>query len=335
MSNKPVAALTGTNGQCGAQLTKKLLSEGYRVFGMIRPSSNPDTSKIDDVINDPNLELVYGDLSDTCSINNFVNKCKPHLFLNLGAMSHVLTSFSMPEFVMDVDGTGVVRCLEAIRLLSPNTRFLQFSTSELFGSTVPNPNHSERSPMAPCSPYAFAKLAGFWAVKNYRSSYNMMCFNGIFSNMESKYRSPEFLTRKCTLGAARIFHGLQNELVLGNLDAERSWNYVGDSLDACMLIINSDTPDDYVVGGNEKISVRTFVDKVFTKLGLDWKQYVRTDPKFYRPQEVNSLEPDSTKLRTKLGWAPKYSVDDIIDEMLENDLLLAKKEKFLLDHPIT
>lgn len=325
-----VASLTGISGQVGAQLARKLLAEDYKVYGLIRKSSSFNTQRIEDIYNDPNLELVYGDLADTSSINSFVSKCKPDLFFNLGAMSHVKASFELSEYVMDVNGTGVVRCLEAIKNISPTTKFFQFSTSELFGSS-PAPQ-SELTPMCPCSPYAFSKLAGYWATINYRVSYGLQSYNGIFFNMESKFRNPTFLTRKCTMGAARIYHGLQKNLVLGNLEAERSWNYVGDSLNACMLIINSDTPDDYVVGDNGKITVKTFVEKVFSKLGLDWHDYVISDPKYYRPQEVNSLEPNSHKLKSTFKWSAKYSVDDIINEMLNNDMELARKEKLLKDH---
>jgi len=327
---KKVACLTGISGQVGAQLAHKLLLEDYKVYGMIRKSSSFNTQRIEDIYNNSNLELVYGDLSDSSSINSFVKKCKPEYFFNLGAMSHVKASFELPEYVMDVNGTGVVRCLEAIKNLSPSTKFLQFSTSELFGSS-PSPQ-SEQTPMQPCSPYSFAKLAGYWATVNYRISYNLQAYNGIFFNMESRFRNPTFLTRKVTQAAARIHYGLQSELILGNLDAERSWNYVGDSLNACMLIINSDKPDDYVIGDNKKITVKMWVEKVFSKLGLNWQDYVKIDQKYYRPQEVNSLEPDSSKLKKAFGWSAVYSVDDIINEMLNADLELARQEKLLKDN---
>jgi GDPmannose 4,6-dehydratase len=325
-----IAALTGISGQVGAQLAKKLLAEDYKVFGMIRKSSSFNTQRIEDVYNHPNLELIYGDLSDTSSVNSFVSYSKPDYFFNLGAMSHVKASFNLSELVMDINGTGVVRCLEAIKNIKPDTKFLQFSTSELYGSS--RPPQSEKTIMAPCSPYSFSKLAGYWATVNYRESYKLQAYNGIFFNMESKYRNETFVTRKCTMAAARIFYGLQQDLVLGNLDAERSWNYVGDSLNACMLIINSNNPDDYVIGDNKRITVKTFVDKVFTKLGMNWQDYVKIDQKYYRPQEVNSLEPDSTKLKTTFNWSATYSVDDIIDEMLTNDLELARQEKLLKDN---
>jgi GDPmannose 4,6-dehydratase len=185
--------------------------------------------------------------------------------------------------------------------------------------------------MQPCSPYAFSKLAGYWATINYRHSYKLKAYNAICFNMESKYRGITFLTKKTTLAAARIFHGLQNELFLGNLESSRSWNYVGDSLNACMMIINSDTPDDYVVGDNKEITVREFVDKVFTKLGLNYLDYVKIDPKYYRPQEVNALEPDCSKLKRAFNWQSTHTVDDIIEEMLTHDLQLAKQEKLIKD----
>jgi GDPmannose 4,6-dehydratase len=316
---KKIAALTGITGQVGSQLARKLLNDNYKVYGMIRKNSSFNIQRIEDIYSNNDLELVYGDLSDTSSINAFIHQCKPEYLFNLGAMSHVRTSFSLPEYVMDVDGTGVVRCLEAIKNFSPTTKFMQFSTSELFGSS-PAPQ-SETTLMKPCSPYGFAKLAGYWATINYRVSYNLQAYNGIFFNMESKFRDPTFLTRKCTQGAARIYYGLQKELFLGNLDAERSWNYVGDN-----------NPDDYVIGDNKKITVKEWVNKVFTKLGMDWQNYVRSDSRYFRPQEVNSLEPDSAKLKKEFGWSAEYSVDDIIDEMLAYDLELARKEKVLKDH---
>jgi GDPmannose 4,6-dehydratase len=326
---KKVACLTGITGQIGAQLAKKLLAEDYQVCGMMRKSSSSNTERIDNIFNHPNLELIYGDLSDTSSVNRFVSQFKPDYFFNLAAMSHVKASFELSEYVMDVNGTGVVRCLEAIRNYSPHTKFLQFSTSELFGSS-PSPQ-SETTPMQPCSPYSFAKLAAYWAVINYRHSYNLQTYNAICFNMESKYRGITYLTRKTTMGASKIYHGLQNELSLGNLSAKRSWNYAGDSINACMMIINSDTPDDYVVGDNKEITVREFVDKVFTKLGLNYQDYVKIDPKYYRPQEVNALEPDCSKLKKAFNWQSTHTVDDIIDEMLTNDLELARQEKLIKD----
>lgn len=309
------AAITGITGQCGSFLARKLLNEDYKVYGMIRKSSSFNTQRIEDIFNHSGLDLSYGDLSDTGSVNNFISKCKPDYFFNLGAMSHVRTSFDLAEYVMDIDAAGVIRCLEAIRLHSPKTRFLQASTSELFGSS-PAPQNEE-TPMFPQSPYGIAKLSGYWATKLYRNSYNMFAVNSISFNHESKFRSPTFLTMKTVKGLCNIKLGKQKELVLGNLNAKRSWNHISDVINGMMLILNADKPDDYVIGDNPMISVQDFVEKVATKLDLNWRDYIRIDPKYFRPSEVNELEPDSSKIKRELGWKSRYSVDDIINEMIE------------------
>lgn len=316
--------ITGINGQSGSFLAERLLNENYKVYGLIRKSSSFNTQRIDHIYNNPNLELVYGDLSDSGSINNFVKKCKPDYFYNLGALSHVKVSFDMPEYVFDIDGAGVIRCLEAIRLNSPNTRFLQASTSELFGSSGAPQN--ENTPMCPQSPYGIAKLAAYWSVKNWREGYNLFAVNSISFNHESYRRSPTFLTMKVVQGLVKIKHGLQEALVLGNLGAKRSWNHVHDVIQGMILMMNADVPQDYVIGENKMMSVQEFVEKVAAKLDLNWQDFVRIDQKYYRPNEVNQLEPDATKIKTELGWSAKYSVDDIIDEMITHETKLAQQE---------
>lgn len=309
------ACITGITGQCGSYLAEKLLNEDYKVYGIIRKSSSFNTERIDHIFNHTNLDLAYGDLSDTGSVNNFIHKCKPDYFFNLGAMSHVRTSFDLPEYVMDIDATGVIRCLEAIRIHSPHTRFLQASTSELFGCS-PAPQN-ENTPMFPQSPYGIAKLAGYWATKLYRNSYNIFAVNSISFNHESKKRSPTFLTMKVVKGLCDIKNGKQTQLALGNLKSKRSWNHLHDIIVGMLLIINADKPDDYVIGSNKMISVKEFVERVAKKLDLNWEDYIKIDFRYYRPSEVDELEPDSTKIKTELGWTSKYSVDDIIDEMIE------------------
>jgi GDPmannose 4,6-dehydratase len=317
-------AITGITGQTGSYLAERYLNEGHKVYGMIRKSSSFNTSRIEHIFNHPNLDLVYGDLSDTGSVNSFVSKCKPDYFFNMGALSHVKISFDQPDFVMNVDAIGVVRCLEAIRLFSPHTRFLQASTSELFGS-APAPQ-SEHTPMWPQSPYGCAKLAAYWMVKNYRTGYNLFAVNSISFNHESARRSPTFLTAKVVQGLVRIKYGLQKELVLGNLNSKRSWNHVNDIIDGMMLMINSNKPDDYVIGSNKMISVQEFVEMVAAKLDINWRDCIRIDSKYFRPNEVEQLEPNNRKIVSELGWQPKYSIDDIIDEMISEYVSLANNE---------
>jgi len=310
-----VAAITGITGQCGSILAERLLNDGYQVFGMIRKSSSFNTERIEHIFNHPNLELSYGDLSDTGSVNSFISSSKPDYFFNLGALSHVKVSFDLPDYVLNVDGGGVIRCLEAIRLYSPKTRFLQASTSELFGSSKAPQN--EETAMHPQSPYGVAKLAAYWTVKNYRTAYGLFAINSVSFNHESKKRSPTFLTMKVCQAACKISKGLQKELVIGNIEARRSWNHVNDVIDGMLLMMNAAEPKDYVIGSNPMITVQEFIEKVFTKLGLNWKDYVKVSSKYYRPNEVDQLDPDSSKIQKELGWKAKYTVDDIIDEMIE------------------
>jgi GDPmannose 4,6-dehydratase len=321
---RKICCLTGISGQTGSFLAEKLLKEDCKVYGMIRKSSSFNTQRIEHIFNHSNLELVYGDLTDNGSINHFISKCKPDYFFNLGAMSHVKVSFEMPDYTFDADGAGVIRCLEAIRLHSPQTRFLQASTSELFGSSPPPQN--EQTSFHPRSPYGVAKLAAYWATVNYREAYNLFAVNSISFNHESKRRSPTFLTMKVVQGFCRIKLGLQKELFLGNLDAKRSWNHVNDIINGMLLIINASKPDDYVIGSNNMISVKNFIEKVASKLEINWQDHVRIDSKYFRPSEVDQLEPDASKIKNELGWSPQYSLDNIIDEMIEEAMLLARQE---------
>lgn len=318
------AIITGVTGQTGSYLAEMLLSKGYKVYGLIRRSSSFNTGRIDHIYSDPNLKLVYGDLSEYSSISNLVNDVKPTLFLNEGAMSHVRVSFDIPEYTFDIDATGVVRCLESIRKGSPKTRFLQASTSELFGSTPPPQN--ELTPFHPRSPYACAKLAAYALTVNYREAYNLFACNSITFNHESERRGETFVTRKITRAATRIKLGLQDSLVMGNLDAKRDWTHAKDVARAKLMIMESDGPDDYVISSDEMHSVLEFLQIVFSKLDLDYKQYVTFDERLYRPSEVDALCGDSSKFRKKFGWAPEYSFDQLIDAMIESDMKLAKNE---------
>jgi GDPmannose 4,6-dehydratase len=323
------ACLTGITGQTGSYLAELLLEEGYEVHGLKRSSSNFNTQRIDHIYEDPNLHLVYGDLADYSSLCSFVSNIQPDLFFNCGALSHVRVSFDIPEYTMDITGTGVIRCLEAIRRYSPHTRFLQCSTSELYGSTPPP--QDESTPFHPRSPYACAKMAGYWSTINYREAYGMFAVNAISFNHESPRRGENFVTRKITRAATRIKLGLQKELKLGNLDAKRDWGHAKDTARAMYLMLTADDADDYVVATGEMHSVKEFLELVFSKLDMDWKDYVVFDPKYMRPSEVDALGGNPNKIRDKLGWVPKLSFEDLVQEMIDHDMELARQEKILKD----
>lgn len=318
------ACLTGCTGQIGSYLAELLLEQGFEVFALKRSSSSFNTQRVDHIYNHPNFHLRYGDLSDYSSLVSFVTEAKPDLFFNLAALSHVRVSFDIPEYTMDITGNGVMRCLEVIRRYSPNTRFLQSSTSELYGS-VPPPQ-SETTPFHPRSPYACAKLAAYWATINYRDAYDLFAVNSITFNTESPRRAENFVTRKITRAATRIKCGLQDKLVLGNLDSARDWGHAKDTARAMYLILTADKPDDYVVATGKMHSIKDFLNIVFNKLDLDWKDYVVFDPKYLRPTEVDALCGDPSKIKKELNWEPLISFEELVDEMIENDLQLAKDE---------
>lgn len=324
------ACITGITGQIGSYFAEFLLNKNYEVHGIIRRSSSFNTERINHIYQNPNLKLYYGDLADALSIYELVGDLKPDLFINEAAMSHVKVSFDLPVYTFDIDSTGVVRCLEAIRKTSPHTRFLQGSTSELFGSS-PAPQ-SEITPFHPRSPYAAAKLGAYWATVNYREAYGMHASNSITFNTEGPQRGETFVTRKITRAATRIKLGLQDELRLGNLQSKRSWTHIKDQVQGQYLVLMANEPDDYCIGMEESHSVQEFVEIVFNKLDLDWKKYIVIDPKYFRPAEVDHLEPDVSKIKNKLGWEPKYSFEDIIDDMIKHDLEIANKEKILKDN---
>jgi GDPmannose 4,6-dehydratase len=320
------ACITGITGQAGSYLCELLLYKGYVVYGLKRRSSLLNTDRIDHLITNENLKLVYGDLSDYSSLLNFVGDIKPDLFFNLAAQSHVRVSFDIPEYTMDITGTSVIRLLEAIRKFSPKTKFLTASSSEMFGSSPPPQN--EVTQFHPRSPYAIAKIAGYYSVVNYREAYNMFASNAISFNYESPRRGETFVTRKITRAATRIKLGLQKELLLGNLEARRDWSHAKDVVNAMYHIINQPESSDYVIASGEMHSIKEFLDIVFSKLDLDWKEYVKIDPKYFRPSEVDALCGDSTKLKN-IGWSPEYSFTDLVNEMILSDLDLAKKEHMI------
>jgi GDPmannose 4,6-dehydratase len=322
-----VVCITGITGQDGSYLSELFLEKGYKVYGLIRRSSTFNTDRIDHIFDNPNLKLVYGDLSDTLSIVDFITEAQPNYFINAAAMSHVAVSFKQPEYTFDIDATGVVRCLEAVRKYSPKTKFLQCSTSELFGSSPPPQN--ENTPMHPRSPYAAAKMAAYWATVNYREAYNLHAMNAITFNHEGPRRGETFVTRKITRAATRIKLGLQNDLVLGNTQSLRDWSHAKDVCEAFNLMLESDVAKDYVISSGEMHSIQEFVEIVFEKLDLDWKQYVKTDSKYFRPSEVDALCGDPSLIKKDLGWEPKYTFKDLVDEMVTEDMKLAKNEKLI------
>lgn len=324
------AIITGITGQTGSYLADLLLEKDYKVYGLKRRSSSFNTDRIDHLFDNPNLKLIYGDLSDYSSIVNLVSDVKPNMFFNMAAQSHVRVSFDIPEYTVDVTGTGVIRCLEAIKKYCPQTRYLQASSSEMFGATPPPQN--ETTPFHPRSPYAVAKVSGYYSTINYREAYNLFACNTICFNHESSRRSETFVTRKITRAATRIKLGLQNELYLGNLEAKRDWGHAKDYAKAMIQILESDTPDDYVVSIGEMHSVKEFAELVFNKLDLDYQKYVKFDPKYLRPTEVDALQGDSSKIRNKLGWKPEYTFEMLVDEMIDHDMQLAKQEKLIKDN---
>lgn len=330
------ACITGITGQTGSYLCDLLLSKGYKVYGLKRRSSSLNTERIDHVYVDPHidsgkLEMIYGDLADYSSLVSWIGDIKPDLFFNMAAQSHVRVSFDIPEYTMDVTGTGVTRVLEAIRKTSPKTKFLTASSSEMFGSEPPPQNEQTR--FHPRSPYGVAKVAGFYATLNYREAYGLHACNAISFNHESPRRGETFVTRKITRAATRIKLGLQDKLYLGNLDAKRDWSHAADVADAMYKIITAPEAGDYVVASGEMHSVKEFAEMVFQKLGLDYSQYVEFDPRYLRPSEVDALCGDPFKIKNFLGWQPKYSFEMLVDEMIESDMEMARREKILQDNP--
>ncbi len=328
------ACITGVTGQTGSYLCELLLKLDYKVYGMKRRSSSLNTERLDPFFQDPHidnrLELVYGDLSDYSSLSSWIGDIKPDLFFNMGAQSHVRVSFDIPEYTMDITGTGVIRVLEAIRKNSPKTKFLTASSSEMFGSTPPPQN--ELTIFHPRSPYGVAKVAGYFSTVNYREAYGLHACNAISFNHESPRRGETFVTRKITRAATRIKLGLQDKLFLGNLSAQRDWSHASDVAEAMYKIITAPVADDFVIASGEMHSVEEFARMVFSKLNLDYTQYVEFDERYLRPTEVDALCGDPSKIKSQLGWAPVYTFEALVDEMIASDMELAKNEKLIRDH---
>jgi GDPmannose 4,6-dehydratase len=313
----PTAIITGITGQDGSYLAELLLSKGYRVIGMIRRSSVVTFERIQHI--QDQVEIIQGDLHDQSSLMDLMEQYKPDEIYNLAAQSFVPTSWNQPVLTGEVTGLGVTRMLEAVRLISPKTRFYQASSSEMFGKVRETPQ-KESTPFYPRSPYGVAKLYGHWITINYRESYNLFAVSGILFNHESPRRGTEFVTRKITNGAARIKLGLAKELYLGNLDAHRDWGFAGDYVEAMWLLMQNNQPEDFVVGTGITHSVRDFCEKAFSYLGMDYRDYVIQDPRYYRPAEVDLLVADATHACQKLGWSPRVDFDGLVEMMVDSDL---------------
>jgi GDPmannose 4,6-dehydratase len=329
------ALITGITGQDGSYLAELLLGKGYEVYGIIRRSSSFHTGRIDHLYRDPHeqpaLKLVYGDLTDGSDLATVVNEIRPDEVYNLGAQSHVRVSFDMPIYTADVDALGTLRLLEAIRTIKNHPRFYQASSSEMYGKVVESPQ-TEKTPFYPRSPYGCAKAYSYWQTVNYREAYDLFACNGILFNHESPRRGETFVTRKITRAATRIKLGLQKELYLGNVDAKRDWGFAGDYVEAMWLMLQQEAPDDYVIATGETHSVREFLDEVFGHLDLDWSEYVKKDPKYFRPTEVDFLLGDPGKAKKELGWQPKVAFKELAQMMTDADMKLAEEEKILKDH---
>lgn len=341
------ALITGITGQDGSYLSELLLEKGYEVHGIIRRASSFNTGRIDHLYRDCHekdvrLLLHYGDLTDSSNLNRLIEKIAPDEIYNLGAQSHVKVSFEVPEYTAECDALGVLRLLDAIRETGITTRFYQASTSELFGKVQEIPQ-SETTPFYPRSPYAAAKLYGFWITRNYRESYGLHASNGILFNHESPRRGETFVTRKITMAVARIHRGLQECLYMGNIDAKRDWGYAPDFVRMMWMMLQQERPDDYVIATGEMHTVREFIEKSFVHVGrrLEWrgagveetgidtttgKTVVRIDPRYFRPAEVEQLLGNPAKAKRQLGWEPEVKFEELVRLMTEGDLRL-------LDHP--
>ncbi len=357
------ALITGITGQDGAYLAEFLLEKGYEVHGIKRRSSSFNTDRVDHLYQDPHeknirFKLHYGDLSDSMNLTRIIQEVQPDEIYNLGAMSHVKVSFETPDYTGNVDGLGTLRILEAVRLLglTKKTKIYQASTSELYGKVQEVPQ-TEKTPFYPRSPYGVAKLYAYWITVNYREAYNIFACNGILFNHESPIRGETFVTRKITRAAARIALGMQEVLYLGNLDARRDWGHAKDYVEAMWLMLQQEKPDDYVIATGVTTSVRDLVKMAFSELGIELRftgkgeeevgrvnscsnpefqlpkgeVIVRIDPDYHRPTEVDLLVGDASKCKKELGWSPKYGLKELVKEMVEADLKLFEKEKYLRD----
>ena len=344
------AIITGITGQDGAYLARLLLEKGYEVHGIKRRTSLFNTERVDELFtqNPSRFFLHFGDLSDTSSLVRLLQEITPDEIYNLGAQSHVKVSFEIPEYTADTDAMGPLRLLEAIRIcgMADKVRFYQASSSEMFGKVLETPQ-SETTPFYPRSPYGVAKVFGYWITKNYRESYGMFATNGILFNHESPLRGETFVTRKITRAVARISLGLEEVVLLGNLDARRDWGHAKDYVEAMWLILQQEQPDDFVIATGKQYSVKDFAERAFKHIGVTivWQGEgldevgideatgtvrVKVDEKYYRPAEVETLLGDPSKAKRVLGWEPKVSIDELVQEMMDVDIMEARREEYLI-----
>ena len=324
------AFITGITGQDGSYLADLLLAKGYEVHGIIRRASTFNTSRIDHLYADPHINgvrmfLHYGDLSDSVNLVKLLYELRPDEIYHLGAQSHVRVSFEIPEYTSDVTGVGTIRILEAISETGVRSRFYQASSSEMFGKVQAVPQN-EGTPFWPRSPYGVAKVFSYWATVNYRESYGLHASNGILFNHESPRRGETFVTRKISRAVAAIKHGLQSELFLGNLDAKRDWGYAPEYVEGMWRILQQDESNDFVLATGETHSVREFVEEAFAHVDLDWKEYVKHDPRYERPAEVDLLIGDASKAKKFLGWEPKVRFKKLVRIMVDADMELLSRE---------
>tara|TARA_B100000575_G_scaffold194348_1_gene157005 strand:- start:111 stop:1142 length:1032 start_codon:yes stop_codon:yes gene_type:complete len=331
------ALITGITGQDGYYLAKLLIEKGYEVHGTIRRSSTINTDRIDPLISEfeevGKLNLHYSDLLDSASLNSLINQIQPDEIYNLAAQSHVAVSFKNPIYTTQTGTLGSVALLEAVRHSNKEIKFYQASSSEMYGG-INKEMLNEKSPFIPKSPYAASKVFAHNMTKLYRESYDLFCVNGILFNHESPYRGQTFVTRKITRAVGRIVNNLQSKLTLGNLDASRDWGFAGDYVEGMWLMLQHDTPDDWVLATGETHTVKEFLQKAFEYVDLDWEKYVQTSEKYYRPNEVEHLLGDSSKSRKELNWSPKTSFDELVKLMIDHDLVLAEQEKVLIQNKL-
>ena len=325
----PRALITGITGQDGSYLAELLLEKGYEVHGLVRRSSTFNTSRLDNIYQDPHeakvrLFLHHGDLSDSGALVNLIRDLQPDEVYNLGAQSHVMVSFDIPEYTGETTGMGTVRILEAIRASQVKTRFYQASSSEMFGAAPPPQN--EDTKFHPRSPYGVAKMFAYWTTVNYREAHGVFASNGILFNHESERRGETFVTRKISRAVARIQAGLQDKLYLGNLDAKRDWGYAPEFVEAMWMMLQQDEPDDFVIGTGEAHTPREFAQLAFDHVGLDWERYVEVDPKYFRPSEVDYLLADPSKAKKELGWEPKTTFAELVRIMVDADVRMLQEE---------
>lgn len=315
------ALITGITGQDGSYLAELLLDKGYEVHGIMRRNSSFTTGRIEHIFD--KLQLHYGDLADSSVLHRLIMEIQPDEVYNLAAQSHVKVSFDVPEYTADVTGVGTLRLLEAIRTCAPKAKFYQASSSEMFGKVLEVPQ-TEATPFYPRSPYGVAKVYSYWITKNYRESYDLFACNGILFNHESPRRGETFVTRKITLAVAAIKYGTQDKLYLGNLDAKRDWGFAGDYVEAMWLMLQQETPDDFVVATNETHSVKEFCQIAFEHVGLNWEDYVEVDERYNRPAEVDLLIGDPAHAKKVLDWEPKITFTELVKMMVDADLKSAK-----------